>query len=62
MTPRFWHVQLLSLFLVPACVDLRAQVLPIRTYATADGLAHNTVNRIVAHVLFDYPLDSVLVD
>ena len=36
-----------SLLLLPACLDLRAQGLPIKTYATVDGLAHNHINRIV---------------
>jgi ligand-binding sensor domain-containing protein/two-component sensor histidine kinase len=30
-----------------ACLDLRAERLPIKIYTTADGLAHNDVNRIV---------------
>jgi ligand-binding sensor domain-containing protein/signal transduction histidine kinase len=33
--------------LLLSCVDARAERLPIRTYTTADGLAHNAVNRIV---------------
>ena len=30
-----------------ACLDLGAERLPIKIYTTADGLAHNDVNRIV---------------
>jgi ligand-binding sensor domain-containing protein/two-component sensor histidine kinase len=41
------QVLLPSLVLLAVCLDLRAQALPIKTYATADGLAHNQVNRIV---------------
>ena len=41
------HVLLLSLLPLAACLNLRAQGLPIKAYATADGLAHNHVNRIV---------------
>ncbi len=43
------HPCVLSLFLLAfvVSVDLPAQRLPIRAYATADGLAHNRVNRIV---------------
>jgi signal transduction histidine kinase/ligand-binding sensor domain-containing protein len=44
---RLRHVLTLSLLLLAACLDLRAQALPIKTYATVDGLAHNRINRIV---------------
>jgi len=30
-----------------ACGDARAERLPIKSYTTADGMAHNAVNRIV---------------
>jgi signal transduction histidine kinase/ligand-binding sensor domain-containing protein len=30
-----------------SCVDARAERLPLKTYSTSDGLAHNVVNRIV---------------
>ena len=41
------HVLVLSFLLLAPCLHLRAQRLPIKTYATADGLVHNRVNRIV---------------
>ena len=37
----------LSLFLLLAAATIDAERLPIRIYSTADGLAHNTVRRIV---------------
>jgi signal transduction histidine kinase/ligand-binding sensor domain-containing protein len=47
MTLRFRHVLLLSLLVLLAYLDLDAQALPIKSYATVDGFAHNHVNRIV---------------
>ena len=41
------HVLYLPLLLSGVYLDLSAQALPIKSYATADGLAHNQVNRIV---------------
>ncbi len=38
---------LLAVLVVGAAFTLRAERLPIKIYTTADGLAHNTVNRIV---------------
>jgi ligand-binding sensor domain-containing protein len=35
-----------GLLLAPSA-DVRAEHLPIKTYTTADGLAHNVVNRVV---------------
>ncbi|HYX40101.1 MAG TPA: two-component regulator propeller domain-containing protein, partial [Pyrinomonadaceae bacterium] len=29
------------------CLDARAERLPLKTYTTADGLAHNVINKIV---------------
>jgi sugar lactone lactonase YvrE len=40
-------VSFLTLPLLAARLDLRAQALPIKTYATVDGLANNHINRIV---------------
>ena len=37
----------LTALICVACLDLRAERLPIKIYTTADGLAHNDVNRIV---------------
>src|SRR5687768_9761299 len=37
----------LSLLLLIASLEAGAQQLPIKTYTTADGLSHNSVNRIV---------------
>ena len=37
---------LLAVLVVGASLTLRAERLPIKTYATSDGFAHNTVNRI----------------
>src|SRR6186713_1625625 len=36
-----------AIVLCGAGASLRAERLPLKPYATADGLAHNTVNRIV---------------
>jgi ligand-binding sensor domain-containing protein/two-component sensor histidine kinase len=47
MTLRFRHVLFLSFLLTSWAFDARAQRLPITTFATANGLASNTVNRIV---------------
>jgi ligand-binding sensor domain-containing protein len=41
-----WIVATLGLYLF-ACVSVQAERLPIKTYTTADGLAQNSVNRIV---------------
>ena len=41
------HVLWLTALIYAACPDLRAERLPIQIYTTADGLAHNDVNRIV---------------
>jgi ligand-binding sensor domain-containing protein/signal transduction histidine kinase len=41
------HVLALSVLLVTARLDVQAERLPITIFTTADGLAHNTVNRIV---------------
>jgi ligand-binding sensor domain-containing protein/signal transduction histidine kinase len=41
------QVLVLSALLLIACLRLHAERLPIKTYTTADGLAHNGVNRIV---------------
>src|SRR6266550_2682015 len=41
------HVVLLCSLPLAAPVELIAQVLPIKAYATSEGLAHNSVNRIV---------------
>ncbi len=38
----------LFVLLLFAAADLRAERLPIRAYTTTDGLADNSVNRIVA--------------
>ena len=37
----------LAVLILGACLDLRAERLPIKIYTTADGLAHNEVTRIV---------------
>ena len=37
----------LTALICAVCLDLRAERLPIKIYTTADGLAHNDVNRIV---------------
>jgi ligand-binding sensor domain-containing protein/two-component sensor histidine kinase len=37
----------LTALICAACLDLRAERLPIKIYTTADGLAHNDINRIV---------------
>jgi ligand-binding sensor domain-containing protein/two-component sensor histidine kinase len=37
----------LTALIYAACLDLGAERLPIKIYTTADGLAHNDVNRIV---------------
>lgn len=40
-------VTLLSVLLLMVPASARAERLPIKTFTTADGLAHNVVNRIV---------------
>jgi ligand-binding sensor domain-containing protein len=37
----------LALLLLIAAFEADAQQLPIKTYTTADGLSHNSINRIV---------------
>ena len=37
----------LTALICAACLDVRAERLPIKIYTTADGLAHNDINRIV---------------
>ena len=41
-----WMLTALGLYLL-ASVSVHAERLPIKTYTTADGLAQNSVNRIV---------------
>lgn len=41
------HVLMLSVLLLTAELDVHAEHLPITIFTTADGLAHNSVNRIV---------------
>ncbi len=41
------HLLWLPVLLLSPSLDARAQQLPIKTYTTADGLAHNHINRIV---------------
>src|SRR2546423_11137832 len=44
------HVRLtlrLSGLLLVVCLTARAERLPLKTYTTADGLAHNVINRVV---------------
>jgi ligand-binding sensor domain-containing protein/two-component sensor histidine kinase len=36
-----------GVLLAVTCITLRGERLPVRVYTTADGLAHNTINRIV---------------
>jgi ligand-binding sensor domain-containing protein len=42
-----WRLVWLAVLLVTLAPDVYAERLPIKTYTTADGLAHNTINRIV---------------
>jgi len=44
---RRWPFLLLTLMLLGPRLDLQAQELPIKSFATVDGLAHNHINRIV---------------
>ena len=41
------HALCASLLVLMASADAAAERLPIKIYTTADGLAHNDVNRIV---------------
>ena len=41
------HALLLSGLLLVVGLNARAERLPLKTYTTADGLAHNIINKIV---------------